>query len=80
MTEIRRNSENPFLSIDAQEAKQSLREPNHDGRDDEDEEEEVSATSELLPVPPDGGWGWAVVFASFMIHVIGEYNERLNTN
>lgn len=72
MTEIRRNSENPFLSIDAQEAKQSLREPNHDGRDDEDEEEEVSATSELLPVPPDGGWGWAVVFASFMIHVIAD--------
>ena len=22
--------------------------------------------------PPDGGWGWMVVFASFMIHVIGE--------
>lgn len=23
--------------------------------------------------PPDGGWGWMVVFASFMIHVISEY-------
>ena len=23
--------------------------------------------------PPDGGWGWAVVFASFMIHIIGNY-------
>ena len=27
-----------------------------------------------MPVPPDGGWGWMVVFASFMIHVIGKYN------
>ena len=25
-----------------------------------------------LPTPPDGGWGWWVVFASFMIHVIGK--------
>ena len=21
--------------------------------------------------PPDGGWGWMVVFGSFMIHIIG---------
>lgn len=25
---------------------------------------------EVIP-PPDGGWGWAVVFGSFMIHIIG---------
>lgn len=23
--------------------------------------------------PPDGGWGWFVVFGSFMIHIISEY-------
>ncbi|XP_064083559.1 monocarboxylate transporter 12-like isoform X1 [Macrobrachium nipponense] len=25
-----------------------------------------------LPSPPDGGWGWMVVFASFMIHVLAD--------
>ncbi|CAB4063538.1 SLC16A14 [Lepeophtheirus salmonis] len=25
-----------------------------------------------LPPPPDGGWGWFVVFGSFMIHVIAD--------
>lgn len=25
-----------------------------------------------LPVPPDGGWGWMVVFGSFMIHIMSK--------
>ena len=24
------------------------------------------------PLARDGGWGWVIVFASFVIHVIGE--------
>jgi len=36
------------------------------------EQETSSLSSSELPQPPDGGWGWAVVFASFMIHVVGE--------
>jgi len=27
---------------------------------------------EGLPTPPDGGWGWMVVFGSFMIHVFAD--------
>lgn len=26
-----------------------------------------------LPVPPDGGWGWVVAFASFAIHIVSKF-------
>ncbi|CAG5097051.1 Similar to SLC16A14: Monocarboxylate transporter 14 (Homo sapiens) [Cotesia congregata] len=41
-----------------------------DGENDQTEEAVDFFEDETTPPPPDGGWGWAVVFASFMIHVV----------
>lgn len=26
-----------------------------------------------MPIPPDGGWGWVVAFASFAIHIMSKF-------
>lgn len=36
---------------------------------DEEEEEDVNPTADVV-VPLDGGWGWVVVFASFLCCVV----------
>lgn len=30
-----------------------------------------------VPIPPDGGWGWMVAFASFAIHIVSKYTKYL---
>lgn len=82
--QIRRNSEAPFLSSDVrmiQNAVDFVKEEDLGEEEEEEDEDEDMTTNDndetlseitALAAPPDGGWGWAVVFASFMIHIIGK--------
>ena len=39
----------------------------------------AASSNAEMPAPPDGGWGWFVVFGSFMIHVVGKHvYERIH--
>ena len=40
----------------------------------------TNKSSEDLPTPTDGGWGWAVLFAAFMINFVGKYNVSTRTS
>lgn len=44
-----------------------------DDVDVEGSAEEAAISKQQGRKAPDGGWGWWVVFGSFMIHVISEY-------
>ena len=35
--------------------------------------EVMESPSNTHPTAPDGGWGWVVLFASFIIHLICKY-------
>lgn len=36
------------------------------------DEDEQDQSMDTMPIPPDGGWGWMVAFASFAIHIVSK--------
>ena len=73
---VRRNSSAPFLEevvrqpSNAKKSHDLIVELDEEQLTEEDSVSGVSTTD--IPTPPDGGWGWMVVFASFMIHIVGK--------
>ena len=47
-------------------------------RDNNGDVEVMESPSNNHPTAPDGGWGWVVLFASFIIHVICKYKTIQN--
>lgn len=38
--------------------------------DSEETTDSLESVGDYIPTPPDGGWGWVVVFSSFMCNLI----------
>ena len=50
----------------SQQQQQKEKDHDLDAADEDEEEETVYGPA----VPPDGGWGWVIMFASFMLNLI----------